>query len=195
MRHAIESNGVCVVRTRNGVGVGFTPEFARSHALVGAGENGPDIPVQIEVRHKGKLLKKLLMDPKYDSWRDYFGSAIDHLGLNIVVKRKDQILAELTAPSDPLHSFMVREGEQHHITDNGVSSPPALHITDELGAVWTLGMVAAEKEQSPDGEFAFAVLRDGVDTHEIASRIERRSGGIRVFTRHGWKRWLGREFS
>jgi len=82
--------------------------------------------------------------------------------------------------------YMVRPGEQQHITESYVSVPPALTITDETGAIWTLGFRFGE---APRGEFAFNVLRNGIEIGEIASRIERRNGRIRIFTRHGWK-WM-----
>ena len=63
--------------------------------------------------------------------------------------------------------------------------PPALTITDEPGAIWTLGFRFGA---APRGEFAFNVLRNGQETGEIASRIERRKGQVRIFTAQGWKR-------
>lgn len=82
--------------------------------------------------------------------------------------------------------YMVREGEQRHITENDVSVPPALTITDEAGTIWTLGFRCGA---APRGEFAFNVLCNGQETGETASRIERRRGRIRIFTATGWK-WL-----
>ena len=90
---------------------------------------------------------------------------------------------------DPMHQLRRLQGEQHFITDNYVSSPPALIIADETGAVWTLGF---NRGEAPSGEFAFNVLRDGINTGEFASRIERRNGRIRCFTKDGWKVWNGR---
>ena len=95
------------------------------------------------------------------------------------------------SPSLILLPFMRRQGEQTHITENYVSSPPALTITDETGAVWVLGF---RRGEAPKGEFAFNVLRDGQDTGEMASRIERRNGRIRIFTAAGWKRYNGFTF-
>lgn len=92
---------------------------------------------------------------------------------------------------DPMLAFRTLQGPQHFITDNYVSSPPALIIVDETGAVWTLGFNPGE---APRGEFAFDVLRDGKDTGVFASRIERRNGRIRAFTKDGWKIWNGRTF-
>lgn len=84
--------------------------------------------------------------------------------------------------------------EQQHITETSLSSPPALVITDIDGARWCLGLQYAKLDDSPRGEFAFNVLRDGVETGEYASRIERRRGRIQIFTRQGWKAWTGRGF-
>lgn len=95
--------------------------------------------------------------------------------------------------------YMIPHGPQTHITEEYVSSPPALAIIDEAGAVWTLGL-SMQRQQSetggfaPKGEFAFNVLRNAVDVGEIASRIERRRGKIRIFTHSGWKQWNGRAF-
>jgi hypothetical protein len=90
--------------------------------------------------------------------------------------------------------WMKLQGEQQHITEHYVSVPPALTITDERGDVWTLGFQTAPRSKSPDGEFAFDVLRNGMSAGAIASRIERRNGRIRVFTADGWKRWTGLDF-
>lgn len=89
--------------------------------------------------------------------------------------------------------YMLRQGPQLHITESYVSSPPALTITDEAGDIWTLG-IPMERVRTPNGEFAFDVLRNGVPTGEKASRIERRGGRIRVFCEDGWKRWSGASF-
>lgn len=86
-----------------------------------------------------------------------------------------------------IESFAVRRGELRHITENDVAIPPALHITDQAGAIWTLG--ATPRTPAPRGEYAFDVLRDGLPTGQIASRIERKGGRIRVFTAIGWQ-WL-----
>jgi len=84
--------------------------------------------------------------------------------------------------------YMVRHGEQAHITEEYVSVPPALTITDETGAIWTLGF---RYGVAPRGEFAFNVLRNGLETGEIASRIERHRGRTRIFTARGWKVFTG----
>ena len=101
--------------------------------------------------------------------------------------------------------YMLPKAFQTHITEEYVVSPPALTIIDETGAVWTLGFQMAAPTsalmqrytthwEAPMGEFAFDVLRNGQPTGEFASRIERRKGKIRVFTRDGWKVWSGRSF-
>lgn len=86
---------------------------------------------------------------------------------------------------------MVPRGPQNHITEPYVCSPPALVIMDESGVIWTLG---TEMGPAPRGEFAFSVLRNGFNTGEFASRIERRQGKISIFTRAGRKNWAGRGF-
>lgn len=95
---------------------------------------------------------------------------------------------------DPMAAFRKIDAPQFYITEAYVSSPPALRIVDEVGACWTLGMNEADMTSAPRGEFAFKVLRDGVDTGIYASRIERRGGRTRAFTKDGWKTWKGRSF-
>jgi len=92
--------------------------------------------------------------------------------------------------------YMKLNGEQTHITESYVVSPPALWIIDEAGLVWTLGMEFARDVGAldPRGEFAFEVLCNGHRTGEYASRIERVGGRIRIFTHSGMKRWNGRCF-
>ena len=88
--------------------------------------------------------------------------------------------------------YMVLQGEQKYITDSYVTVPPALVITDSQGAVWTLGFIRARNH--PKGEYAFNVLRNGLETGEAASRIEYRNNRIRIFTAAGWKRFTGVTF-
>lgn len=87
-------------------------------------------------------------------------------------------------------SYMKPNGVQTHITDSYVSTPPALWIIDETGAIWTLGM---ESEISR-GEFAFDVLRNAVKVGEKANRIEMRGNRISIFGPEGRKNWTGRSF-
>lgn len=88
-----------------------------------------------------------------------------------------------------IQPYMVMPVE--HITENYVSSPPALTIFDSQGAVWCLG---TDMQPGPFGEYAFSVLRNGMPTGAVASRIERRNGKIRAFTVDGWRQWTGRSF-
>lgn len=90
--------------------------------------------------------------------------------------------------------YMLPSQAQAHVSDNYVAIPPALTITDERNQVWTLGFNTAPRSKSPDGEYAFDVLLNGKFVGEVASRIERRSGRIRIFTQDGWKRWSGTIF-
>lgn len=87
--------------------------------------------------------------------------------------------------------YAIRQHEQVHISDAYVASPPALFIDDEAGLRWTLGM---DMRKGPRGEFEFDVQFNGCPTGEHASRIERRGGKVRIFTRTGWKHWNGRSF-
>lgn len=87
--------------------------------------------------------------------------------------------------------YMRLHGPQQFITEEYVSTPPALVVIDERANVWTLG---TDQGPGPAGEYAFSVLRNGVAVGEYASRIERRSGRIRIFSAVGWKRWNGNSF-
>lgn len=87
--------------------------------------------------------------------------------------------------------YMRRAGPQTHVTEDYVCTPPALTITDETGAVWSLGMTSRGVH---GGEFLFDVLRNGLLAGEIANRIERRSGKISIFGPEGRKGWNGRSF-
>jgi hypothetical protein len=177
--NAVQKNGVSIARTPTGIAVHIGLRTT---------------PVLVEVDYFGRRLKNELVDPATPFYRDYF-KGVDMLRCVVRVKDNETILAELGLPEmESFLPFMVLQGPQRHITENYVSVPPALTITDEVGAVWTLGFKTAPKDLSPEGEYAFNVLRDGIDTGEIASRIERRGGRIRIFTRHGWKRWLGTNF-
>lgn len=88
--------------------------------------------------------------------------------------------------------YMIGQPEQKYETENYVSVPPALIITDAGNNVWTLGFSNAPN--APRGEFAFNVLKNGQNTGEWASRIERRKGKIRIFTPTGWKWYNGWAF-
>ena len=152
-------------------------------------------PLYLEVDYKGNRFRKGWFNPT-----EPLIEALPKVDLdtcNIRVIDGTGALAELAAAEKKPYlwmPFMERQGEQHHVTESYISVPPALTITDERGDVWTLGFISASKWQAPDGEFAFEVLRNGIGTMEIASRIERRGGRTRIFTKDGWKNWSGREF-
>lgn len=86
---------------------------------------------------------------------------------------------------------MVRPGEQAHITEAYVSIPPALVITDNEGALWTLGF---DQGGWRTGEYEFDVVRNAKKTGEHACRIEFRGGKVRIFGSAGWRTWNGRTF-
>lgn len=157
--------------------------------------------LKVEVDHEGRRYKEDWFDAR-GPYRDSLAVDLDRCKIRVVEPGAagaggDRVLCELgyQPQGDQFQPWMVVEGEQAHVTESSVSVPPALHVTDERGARWTLGFRAAPGELAPAGEFAFRVLRDGLDTGEWASRIERRGGQVRIFTRHGWRRWLGLEWS
>lgn len=95
-----------------------------------------------------------------------------------------------------LYDYMLRPaGEQKFMTEEYVSSPPAAWIYDERGDVFTLGTDRLLfQADAPNGEFAFLVQRNGTPVGIFASRLERRNGKIRAFTRQGWLIWNGNAF-
>lgn len=148
-------------------------------------------PLVIEVYRAGLLVKSATLTT--DTMGDFLGDINPaECGIRIL-DTTGFVLASMEVEIDRF-PFMRPNGEQKHITENYVAVPPALTITDELGAIWTLGMITAPEHKAPAGEFAFAVLRNGIDTGEVASRIERRNGRIKIFTCKGWKSWTGSNF-
>lgn len=95
---------------------------------------------------------------------------------------------------DDIFQWMRPEPEQLKLTENYVSVPPALLITDAGNNVWTIGFNIGPKDKTPTGEYAWNVLRNGYEVGELASRIEMCGNRIRIFTKAGWKRWTGRDF-
>lgn len=73
--------------------------------------------------------------------------------------------------------------EREDKTESDVEIPPAFIITDSDGAAWTLGTEYSEH----NGEYEFNVLRNDVDTGEIAKRIVYRQGVVKIFGHYGWK--------
>jgi hypothetical protein len=82
----------------------------------------------------------------------------------------------------------------NYISEPYVSSPPAAFIVNEYGDMFTLGFESLRSQDCPNGEYAFDILKNGYPTGEYASRIERRNGKVRIFTRKGWKVYNGRSF-
>lgn len=70
-------------------------------------------------------------------------------------------------------------------TESYVEIPPAFIITDSDGAAWTFGTEYVEH----NGEYEFNVLRNDVDTGEIAKRIVYQKGVVKIFGHYGWKRF------
>jgi hypothetical protein len=94
-------------------------------------------------------------------------------------------------PKTRIEPYMLRRKPGDHVTENYVSTPPALLVVESDGTVWTLG---PNMVRGPLGEFGFDVLRNGAWTGEWASRIERRAGVVSIFTADGRKKWNGKTF-
>ena len=77
-----------------------------------------------------------------------------------------------------------------HRTESYVSVPPALLVTDERGDTWSLGNEYAQHGQ----RFEFNVIRNDINTGEMAERIEYRGGRLRIYGWYGSKTWNGRTF-
>lgn len=75
--------------------------------------------------------------------------------------------------------------ERENKTENDVEIPPAFIITDSDGAAWTLGT----KYSQHNGEYEFNVMRNDVDTDEVAKRIVYRRGTVWIFGHYGWKQF------
>lgn len=73
--------------------------------------------------------------------------------------------------------------ERENKTENDVEIPPARLITDSDGACWTFGTQYVEH----NGEYQFNVLRNDVDTDEVAKRIVYRKGRVWIYGHYGWK--------
>ena len=86
--------------------------------------------------------------------------------------------------------------QQTHVTEEYVSSPPALWVINSQNQVFTLSeqMGTIWNGNKVMGEFVFEVLMNGNRTGQFASRIEMRRGKVRIFTKSGWKHWTGRQF-
>jgi hypothetical protein len=73
--------------------------------------------------------------------------------------------------------------ERTNKSESYVSVPPAFLITDSDGAMWSFGSQYVQH----NGEYEFNVLRNDVDTDEVAKRIEYRKGVVWIFGHYGWK--------
>lgn len=75
--------------------------------------------------------------------------------------------------------------EREDKTESYVEIPPAFLITDSDGAMWTFGT----QFSTHNGEYEFNVLRNDVDTGEVAKRIVYQKGVVSIFGHYGWKRF------
>jgi hypothetical protein len=75
--------------------------------------------------------------------------------------------------------------ERQDKTESYVEIPPAFLITDSDGAMWTFGTHFS----THNGEYEFNVLRNDVDTGEVAKRIVYQKGVVSIFGHYGWKRF------
>lgn len=75
--------------------------------------------------------------------------------------------------------------ERENKTEPYVEIPPAFIITDSDGAAWTFGAQFTVH----NGEYEFAVMRNDVDTGEVAKRIVYQKGVVHIFGNYGWKRF------
>lgn len=75
--------------------------------------------------------------------------------------------------------------ERENKTESYVEIPPAFIITDSDGAAWTFG----PQFEVHNGEYQFSVMRNDVDTGEVAKRIVYQNGVVSIFGSYGWKRF------
>lgn len=75
-------------------------------------------------------------------------------------------------------------------SERDVEIPPAFMITDETGGMWSLG----NEYELHNSQLEFNVIRNDVDTGEMASKIVYRGGVVTLFGRAGMRRWSGRSF-
>lgn len=79
---------------------------------------------------------------------------------------------------------------RENATEPYVEIPPAYIITDSSGATWTLG-----SEYVWHGQFIYMnVLRNDIDTGELASKIVYQRHKVRIWTKSGWRVWTGKFF-
>ncbi|SRR6266852_3120466 len=92
--------------------------------------------------------------------------------------------------------YMMPKNHAPAETENYVASPPALFIrSDDSRNVFALGMQEfTHHSRGIKGLFHYNVLRNGYETGEWASRIEKRGGRVSIHTPDGTKRWTGKVF-
>ena len=73
--------------------------------------------------------------------------------------------------------------ERANKTESYVEIPPAFIITDSDGAAWTIGT----QYEVHSGEFEWVVMRNDVDTGEVARKIVYQRGVVKIFGHYGWK--------
>lgn len=73
--------------------------------------------------------------------------------------------------------------ERENRTESYVEIPPAFLITDSDGAAWTFGAQYAQH----GSDYEFAVMRNDIDTGEVAKRIVYKKGVVWIFGNYGWK--------
>jgi hypothetical protein len=82
--------------------------------------------------------------------------------------------------------------ERENRSERDVEIPPAFLITDADGGMWTFG---GGDYTIHDGQYEFHVLRNDIDTGEIAKKIVYRQGVVTIYGYgYGRKRWTGRTF-
>lgn len=75
--------------------------------------------------------------------------------------------------------------ERENPSESYVQVPPAFLITDSDGACWTFG----SEYSWHNGEMEFSVLRDDVDTGEVAKRIAYTAGVVTIHGSYGRKQF------
>lgn len=73
--------------------------------------------------------------------------------------------------------------ERVNATESYVEIPPAFIITDVDGSAWTFGAQYAQH----GSDYEFAVMRNDVDTGEVAKRIVYQNKQVKIFGSYGWK--------
>ena len=116
----VEKNDVLIVRTPVAVAVATRDAIPRT--------------LTVELIHQGMIIKREEFN-SFQPWKESI-DGIDMLRCGVRVMENNVLLAALESPDIPhwMSSFMVRQGEQVHITESYISIPPALLITDSVAA-------------------------------------------------------------